>query len=228
MSTVWPGFVGGLDASVEALVSDVSLETRERLKRGKALPAKQDATVEAWLTEKPLVRLAGWRAIGPDAAATSATSNPDGSISLTYEEVPDFFRNLGVGEPPAIQFTAGILTEQTSMDPESGKRRLLRALDVVLKQDRVGTATQWTTGAGLDGSFAQFDVITTRALDFRVRSYIDLESQWTPPAVASLQDRLAGNWTDDTTDERLIARCTWSHRKGWGRGRSRMAPGVPM
>ena len=202
---ITPGFVNGLDATVSLPAELAPEDTLARLKRAGEQPESKQS-IESWLTEEPRVPLTSFRAIGMDASASSASTDADGNVSLSYEPVPEFFLAQGVVAPPDITFDASAFTEsQTGTFQDSASKRLLRACDVVLYQDRIATTTQWTTGAGVDGTFAQFTVTTYKALNHRERAYLRLMPKYDPPLLATRQDQLAGDWSDTTRDEKHLA-----------------------
>lgn len=108
------------------------------------------------------------------------------TIVESYEPVPEFFRSLGAGEP--------------------GQRgRLLRATEIVLQQDRLTTGTDWTFGAGVDGTFAQFNVTYGLPPGARERAYLRTTSRYEPPAPPDPLDRLMGRWEDEGFDALHLA-----------------------
>lgn len=202
---IQPGFVNGLDASMSLPFASVPEDTATRLQReGKKL--KPDESVDAWLSETPRLPLDSWRKIGPDSEPTDTGTSASGNISLVYESVPMFFLALGVGDAPKISTDVDTFKQSMSGTfDDNARARLLRALDLVLFMDRIATSTQWTTGAGIDGTFAQFSVTTITKPNARERAYIQQRSKWQPPLLDSQQDMLAGDWSDQTHDEYLLA-----------------------
>lgn len=177
---IHPGFVNGLDAEVRLDAGDAPLETLERL------GARTGERVDAWLTENPQMPLRQWRAIGTDASPENVSVSGFETIVESYEPVPEFFRSLGAGEP--------------------GQRgRLLRATEIVLQQDRLTTGTDWTFGAGVDGTFAQFNVTYGLPPGARERAYLRTTSRYEPPAPPDPLDRLMGRWEDEGFDALHLA-----------------------
>lgn len=194
-----PGFVNGQDAAVEVPVELASRDTLDRLKSAGEKPVKN---VEAWLTEFPAIPLTIWRSLGPDAEPSVATVTPEGGISLSFEPVPEFFASRGVATPQAITLDEG--TSATAQ-VAGGDERLLRAMDIILVKDRIGTSTSWSEGSGIDGTFAQFTTVVTKAPSHRERAVIQTRQQWTAPQEAAPETMLSGGWEDRTFDEYLLA-----------------------
>ncbi|MCB1209196.1 MAG: hypothetical protein KDK97_07715 [Verrucomicrobiales bacterium] len=195
-----PGFVNGLDATVRLPLRDAPEAARQRLGDqglGDADP------VDCWLTEDPQMVLADWRAIGPDAEPGAASLGNDGTLEVSFESVPDFFTALGVGQPPNLSSQVADLGVVQRLAGELGtidEARLLRAAELVLYQDRFATSTQWTTGLGFDGTNAQFSVIYKMPPHMRERAYIRSMARWQEAGSIPAQDRLMGDWTDNTFD----------------------------
>ena len=202
---IMPGFVNGLDASVQMPARLVGPETTERLKRLGKLPPDGETMVDARLSESALLPLLAWRAIGSDASPVSSSSN-ETAVTLQFEGVPPYFREMGVGSPPDdITLDLSGSAKSVRGEQESVDRRLLRACDLVLHQDRIGTSTQWTSGAGIDGSFAQFSVIYARKPDARNEAYVRAFAQWTPPLLTGPRDMVSGDWVDELQDVKHLA-----------------------
>lgn len=200
-----PGCVNGEEVEVDIAANLAPPETLERL----GLPPEGD-TVRAYLTESPEVPLSSFRGIGRGAAPTGAVQTPDGGVTTTHEAVPAFFLALGVKEAKPVTFQdpntgvtsiAGLLDDGEALEPY----RLLRACDVVLYMDRFGTATQWQQGAGVDGSFMQFDVSYAIPPDgLRPFSYVQTDPQYTSPPPVDPMTKLLGGFTDSTRDSLKI------------------------
>lgn len=189
VAAIHPGFVNGLDAEVQVREDEAPLETLERLD----IDPKNAAggRVDAWLTETPQLPLYQWRSIGRDAMPTSVSVSGFENIVASYEAVPDFFLALGAGEPPEGFF---------SPVGTKGGTRLLRATEIVLHKDRITTGTDWTFGAGVDGTFAQFNVIYRLPPGARERAYIRTTAKYEPPQRPDALERLRGNWEDVSYD----------------------------
>lgn len=100
--------------------------------------------------------------------------------------MPEFLRSLGASEP--------------------GQRgRLLRATEILLQQDRLTTGTDWTFGAGVDGTFAQFNVTYALPPGSRERAYLRTTSRYEPPTPPDPRDRLLGRWDDEDFDALHLA-----------------------
>ena len=77
--------------------------------------------------------------------------------------------------------------------------------DLVLKQERLGTASDWTLGGANGGvSIAQFDVTYTN-LDFRKNAFISTTPKYVTPIPTDPSARLRGDWQDPSVDELLLA-----------------------
>jgi len=177
VAQIHPGFVNGLDAEVRIDAGEAPPETLERL------GAKNEERVDARLTENPQMPLRQWRAIGTDASPESVSLSGFETIVESFEPVPEFFRSLGAGEDG----------------------RLLRATEIVLQQDRLTTGTDWTFGAGVDGTVAQFNVTYALPPRARERAYLRTTSRYEPPAPPDPLDRLMGRWEDEGFDALHLA-----------------------
>ena len=204
-----PGFVNGLDATISLPYRDAPDETKQRLIDQKR---DADAAVDCWLTEEPQLPLTAWRAIGTDADPGATSTGDDGTLTVSFEAVPEFFTALGVGQPPNLssQITdLGILQRIGGELEALAETRLLRATELVLYQDRFATSTQWEMGAGFDGTNAQFSVIYKMPPNMRERAYVRAVPRWQEVASTPIQDRLRGDWTDNTFDARHLATVYW-------------------
>jgi len=195
------GFVNGVDAEVDVPTLSAPAETLERL--GESLGSR----VAARLSEEPLVPIpaALLRSIGPDAIATGA-----GGIGerITFEQVPEYFAALGVGDPPeqTLDSTRGIVTSIDFANQESLKlRRLLRAVEVTLTVDRPSVSSDWSTGSGLNGSVAQFDVGYSSTGNERTSAYLGFTSRYEPAPEGDPLARLLGSFKDDPFDRLHVA-----------------------
>jgi len=186
MASINPGFVNGLDATVQldAHPTDVGL------------------------TESPRLPLTSWRSIGADATPTGSSAGEDGSVSFSFEPVPKFFEALGIGQPPKLGSSGGdgIIQSVSGTSEDQTKARLLRALDVVLYQDRPATASQFIQSDGTDGVIFQYNVTTVIAPNARKRAYLRVTSKYEPPPPPTdALARLMGDWSDTPRDELWIA-----------------------
>ena len=204
-ATIEPGFVNGLDATVSIALSESPEATRLRHAE---LGMEEADRVDAWLTDVPLLPLTAWRAIGADADPQSASVTPQLTLTVSFEPVPEFFTTLGVGEPLNIGSQIddlGIVTRVSGEVDAVAEKRLLRSCDLVLYQDRFATSTQWTQGLGIDGTFMQFNVIYQIPPNMRERAYLRVTRKYEPVSSAEMQDRLKGDWTDQTFDALHLA-----------------------
>jgi len=192
-ATIQPGFVNGIDAEVRVRAAEAPVETLQRL--GLDRHASRDDTVDAWLTEAPPLPLTRWRAIGRDADPVSRSSPDFETVVAAYEPVPEFFLARGAAPVPA---------DLASSDGERGAR-LLRATDLVLYQDRLAAATEWTSGAGVDATRAQFSVTYRLPPGARERAYLRTTDRHVPPEPPDPLARLRGDWQDPGRDELPLA-----------------------
>ena len=150
--------------------------------------------------------LNSWRKVGPDADPSDTSTDANGNVTVTYESVPKFFQSVGVGAPPKVSTNLDTLKQSvTGTLADSGNVKLMRALNLILHIDRLASATQWTTDAGVDGTFAQFNVTTVVSPNASQRASVQQRAQWQPPQIDPERDMLAGDWTDLTFDEYLLA-----------------------
>jgi hypothetical protein len=161
-ANVEAGFVNGLDATVALAVGDAPQETITRVQGTSDDPPR--GRVDARLTESPWVplRTDAWRTIGT------------GAIGLKLEAVPEYFVPLGVREGSTIKESPTGVTVSTP-DNTEGPRRLLRAQDVILTQERPALVPT----VGSDGGFATIDF--TLSPDGRERSFVTFVPSWEPP-----------------------------------------------
>jgi len=200
-AAIEPGFVNGVDATVQLDAQQASEATLSRLEN-------PTGPVDAWLTESPRLALTSWRSIGADSSPTGSSEGEDGNVNFTFEPVPKFFAALGVGQPPKIGSGDGdgIIQSVSGTGEDQAKVRLLRALDVVLYQDRPATASQFTQSEGTDGVIFQYDVTVVSAPDARERAYLRTTSKYQPlPPPADALARLMGDWSDTPRDELWLA-----------------------
>ena len=183
---------------VNAMPATVSLPREEwprlSVRRFETLGLDPGDKADIPLTEEPWLPLATFRALGSDGAATGINET-----RVTFEAVPEYFRLLGVGPPPDVDLTSDIL----GYTPPPSETRLLRACDLVLHVDRIASATQWSFGAGVDGTVAQFSLTFVRKPGFRRSAYITTSARWL--AIPDRTDLLAGNVADSPTDEYHLA-----------------------
>lgn len=187
-SVAWNAF----DARFEALIKPGFVNY---------LPATVDVVIDGLhkdvpLTDDPRLPLPSWRRIGADAEPVGQLANEDGTVTLSYETVPDFFLALGVSAK-----TETTLDEGNALDvlaPSDVPPRRLVACDLVLNQDRLGYTTA-TLGDGL------LTVGFTRSPAAREAAYVRAARRYVPAGEPDPVQQLAGNWEDDTRDSELIA-----------------------
>ena len=191
---IQPGFVNGLDAEVSLRAEEAPEATLVRL--GLKPDKAGDDAVDAWLTEQPRLPLTQWRAIGSDAPPESVSLSGPGDIVTSHESVPEFFLALGVTAPPRELFSPS--------SPAPGTR-LLRATEIVLRKDRLTTGSDWTFGAGIDGTFAQFNVTYHLPPGARERAYLRCATKYVPPQPPDPIQQMQGVWEDEGYDPLHIA-----------------------
>lgn len=149
-ATVRPGFVNGKDVTVE-----IEGEDGER----------QDVP----LTDSPAIPLTSFRSIGTDAI----------SVDGSGESVPDYFKALGVGDPASFSTDGedGFTQQISGLLSSDSEKRLLRACEILLYNDRPAASAQWTTGVGIDGSFAQFAIAYNLAPGARDHGYLRIAKE---------------------------------------------------
>lgn len=171
---VRPGFVNGLDVTASI--------------RG----GQEDRR----LTDMPDLALdAGWRRIGADAEPDVSAVNADGTLSLSYEPVPEFFVALGVasrqGGVASADDPASLLS---ALAETSLPARRLRAVDLVLHHDRPGLGTD-----------AQGRPTLRLAETARRTAYLRVTKKHAAEKPADPLEQLAGNWTQSTRDSLHVA-----------------------
>lgn len=193
VASIQPGFVNGREAYITVPRAKAPAGTIARLRQSKTQP-QASSTVDAWLTEFPALPLSGWRAIGPDAQPTNAVTEPDGSVSLAFEQVPEFFLNLGVAQSPKGNVNADT---GVTIQPTDGRTRLLRALDVVLTQPRMATTSDFESSDVSNSTVLKYTVYTKNAAAIRKRAQIDTTPKYEPPNPQDPLQQLLGIWADD-------------------------------
>ena len=196
------GFVNAMSPEIAI---DIAIAPERELKRLEADPSEDiGGRVRSRLTDDPWIPInpAFTRNIGSDAAPLRV-ENSDGSTNLIFEDHLPFFKALGVGDPPKISysFMGGTTFEESSAE----EPRLLRAFDIVLKQERIGSTTDWDVGVGAGNeTIANFSVGYTN-LNYRRRSYLVTDPNYIPPTPDDDETRLRGNWEDTPIDNLKVA-----------------------
>lgn len=200
-TSIRTGFINGRDPYITLPTTEAPAATLARLRRS-SFDLRNASSVDCWLTEFPLLPLTSFRAIGPDAIPTDTTVEPDGSISVSYEPVPQYFLNLGVGHPPKTTVDAenGIVTQ-----PLEEGTRLLRVLDVVLTQPRMATESDFQIEDGTQSTIFQYTVSTKNTAAIRKRAKIDTTPKYEPPNPMDPLQQLQGIWADDGLTHLLLA-----------------------
>ena len=135
----------------------------------------------------------------------------------TPSPVPDYFLARGVVEPPKLDLSGDLLAiETTGLLDAAASGRQLRACDVVLLKDKPVMTTEWTTGAGIDGTIAQFSVGIAAATGRNPRGRIVMRAEYIPPPLTSMQALLTGGVTTEGIDEPLLATVFFLSPRGVG------------
>lgn len=174
---VHPGLVNALDPVVRLQREDWPL--------GFEPPTPDAAVADVALVDLPRIPLAGFRSPDP---------------------IPDFFVARGV--MPASEMDAGgdfLEIQQLGLLSDAANARQLRACDLVLVMDKPVMTTEWTLGATLDGSTAQFSIGITQAPNHSNRARVVSKTQHVPPQPPSRIDLLTGVVGEQAQDEVLIA-----------------------
>ena len=167
-------------------------------------PTLPTADGDKRLTEYPLWPLSSFRAIGP--GSQPVTVDPaGGTLRASYEEVPAFFKFLGVGPAPTIDPNTGAII-QSGTEEDRAKQRQLRACDIVLYQDHPATTGSVAINTAAAGTTLQIDAVFTDGARLRKRPYLRQMSRYVPPAAAAdaLTAALNG-WEDLPRSEVLVA-----------------------
>jgi hypothetical protein len=165
---------------------------------------------ETKLTDFPLWRLGAFRAIGPSAQPIALNDAGD-SIRFVYEEVPEYFRRLGVGEPPTIN---GVTLERVTTG-EDEKRRLLMATEVVLYQDHPATVGVVEINDGTTGAVITVNAQDLDATRLKKRAYLRQTSVYTPPgAPVDPFTAATEGWSDAPRTERHLATIWFVSQEG--------------
>ncbi|NBX23683.1 MAG: hypothetical protein EBR52_06160 [Microbacteriaceae bacterium] len=172
-ASILPGFIGALDPSVSVEGKFAPAKTLERL--GHTPISARSLRLDAYLTEGPRMPLNLWRAIGADGAAgVSTTGEP------SYEPVPPALIALGASPPPTSSLPSNQAPPPATAQ-DSGRKRFVRATELVIFQRRIATRTQWRFGQGTDETAAQFDVFYEPAGDERPTIRAERKPTLPPP-----------------------------------------------
>jgi len=172
-ASILPGFIGALDPSVSVEGKFAPAKTLERL--GHTPISARSLRLDAYLTEGPRMPLNLWRAIGADGAAgVSTTGEP------SYEPVPPALIALGASPPPTSSLPSNQAAPPATAQ-DSGRKRFVRATELVIFQRRIATRTQWRFGQGTDETAAQFDVFYEPAGDERPTIRAERKPTLPPP-----------------------------------------------
>lgn len=159
--------------------------------------------VQAPLTDRPEMVVQDWRAIGAGADAQNASINADGSISESFEDVPEFFKQMGVSDVErqiSSSFTSGI-TVNESERPEDA--RLLRAFDTYIEMPRLETVVDWEFGTVLEATLATFTISYKEPSESTPKLY--QAAEFSPTTLPSEIDLLAGIFSDENKDQLKLA-----------------------
>lgn len=192
-----PGFVNGLAPTMRM---DAHFAPPEALN-----PEEDELRVDVPITLDPaqVLKESVWRAIGPDASPVGLSGDGGGeNFSVEFEAVPEYFQTIGVGPPPEVSGSvfSGL---QTTAAPDDKFRRLLRACEVVLTQPRHAAKLDVTSSNGIDGTFAQVNVIYQAPFSDTPR--LDVLTDYSPINPAEETDLLKGGLEDEPWDKLHIA-----------------------
>ena len=203
MAAIRPGLINAQEAVMELPAKEAPWQTRDRFKRQKK---KLEGSVECWLSERPRMAISSWRMLGMDAALTGSASSASGQTTLNYEQVPDYFLVRGVGKAPKQVFNLDAFKTEISGSVEAeDSKRLLRACELILVIDKPATRAVWSTGNGIDGMFAQFDLVEYFAPGGRKRPRVVQRPKWQNVAQLEMFDYLSGGAEELPYDELHIA-----------------------
>jgi len=157
-ASVLPGYVNAEDVEVKIPAKDAKQETLDRLGI-KAATGKTEPVI-AELHEKPQIEILNrnLRKIGADADPIGFNGNADLSGgSFVFEPVPAHFADKGVesAAPRDASFSGGIQEQFQVGGIPKNERRYLRAMDIVLTQERPASRAVWSDDPSTGGiSFA--------------------------------------------------------------------------
>ncbi len=200
-----PGFVNGDDCEIRTLARLASDRTSERLfpsggNDGEDSPVVAFGIELPWLAIEP----GSSRIVGAGANAESVTVSSSGELGISYEAVPKFFKELGVGDPVELigNLNTGV-QEVVRSAPESS--RALRAIDLTLYLDRNSVKVGVESSvADLTGASKLLNVTIGRSSPANPKPRILLETKFSPPIAGTPADLLEG-LTDPETDSLKIA-----------------------
>lgn len=163
-ASINPGYVNAADVEVDIPVKYASQETLERLGIKSVSDPSEEVTAE--LHEKPSIEILSenFRKIGFDAEPSGFSPSLDSlGGSFSFEPVPAYFAEKGVesANPRSISLSGGIQEQFQVGGTPKDERRYLRAMDIVLTQERPASRGFWSdtiTGGvsfsmGYTGSF---------------------------------------------------------------------------
>lgn len=185
------GFVNGLEPESETIIGLVSEYTRARIKKETGKYPSTTEPIKALLTESPRMAIGSSRVIGKGADPVSSSVSDSGKIKIRYEAVPEFFSQFGVTAEELIG--------------EKSNPRILRAVDVVLRIDRLTAKLDVMEGNGfLDSYNAIYFITYGRNSPARVRPQIESMAKHVPKSAVDLGS-FNQSLSDDDTDDLKIA-----------------------
>lgn len=170
------GFVNGLDATVKMPVKEaMETKAKERIQ-------SKTGDIDVWLSEDPKLALNTWRSLGRGAAPSNVGMSADGTVKITYEAVPEFFIELGVGAAANTVLDGDTMVTQISgvMGEEEEGTRLLRACEVVLYQDREAAILEMNPESPVTGQTSDYYVRYAKMPGSRERAYLQTLPKWAP------------------------------------------------
>lgn len=200
--TIKPGFVNGIEVTTPTRVKYANSRTIERLKEAGVKNLNDDRVVDAFICESPQIEIGSTRIIGTGANPTGISSN----LRLSYEPVPQFFKDLGVGESN-VQISGSLSGGITFKDgPDEGKKvRRLRACDVSLWKDRPSAKFEIYNGSILDGSMGSVYITYNHSGGMRKNPYLQVSAEFNPPPEPDSVMALLDGMTDPEYDLLKVA-----------------------
>ena len=202
---ILPGFVNGDSAEITLDWEDIPQVSKNRIGE-----SEKSSRHEIPLTERPQIPITPnhFRRIGIDSSPFKVEGDQSQG-RFSFESVPNFFRDKGVGEQPVIEYTeSGRPVTQISgvLDGGEDEPRLLRAVEVILTKERPALTVDTSVSSGIDGTgFTNYNVrYSTR--NPRSTPYLSTRSSFIPrssPMTAEMV--LSGVFEDLPFDDLHVA-----------------------
>jgi hypothetical protein len=203
-----PGFVNGVEVEIPTRVKNASARTLSRLAEADEEIKNSEQTINAFLTEWPLVEIGETRVIGTGAEATGMTEvESSGSVGrLTYEAVPKFFSDLGVTSANT-QITGniddGISFIRGQEDIKTARR--LRACDISLWKDRLSAKVEIYPGSLEEGIVGAIQIVYNNERQMKKNAYLRVQKKFVPPKEPTSPLELIGGTPDPEYDFTKLA-----------------------